>query len=81
MLAILPIATRLVLLFGPPELFLLAVLGLVIVSTASRGKTLRGLICGALGLPIAFIGYDDVTGSVSPPAALIFGMAFTSFQR
>jgi putative tricarboxylic transport membrane protein len=61
-LAILPIAARLVLLFGPPELFLLAVLGLVIVSTASRGKTLRGLITGCLGLLIAFIGYDDVTG-------------------
>src|SRR5579863_6747737 len=38
-LAILPIAKDLVLLFGPPELFLLAVLGLVIVSTASRGNT------------------------------------------
>jgi putative tricarboxylic transport membrane protein len=61
-LAILPIAKDLVLLFGPPELFLLAVLGLIIVATASRGKMLRGLIAGALGLMIAFIGYNDVTG-------------------
>ncbi len=61
-LAILPVAKDLVLLFGPPELFLLAVLGLIIVSTASRGKMLRGLIAGGLGLMIAFIGYNDITG-------------------
>jgi len=61
-LAVLPIAKDLVLLFGPPELFLLAVLGLIVVSTASRGKMLRGLIAGAFGLMISFIGYNDVTG-------------------
>src|SRR5256714_9871718 len=60
-LAILPIAKDLVLLFGPPELFLLAVLGLIVVSTASRGKMLRGLIAGVFGLMISFMGYNDVT--------------------
>jgi putative tricarboxylic transport membrane protein len=62
-LAVLPIAKELVLLFGPPEFFLLAVLGLVVVSTTSRGKMLRALLTGALGLMIAFIGYSDVTGT------------------
>jgi len=61
-LAILPIAKDIVLAFGPPEFFLLAILGLVIVSTTSRGKLLRGLITGAFGLMIAFIGYNDVSG-------------------
>ncbi len=61
-LAILPIAKDIVLLFGPPEFFLLAILGLVIVSTTSRGKLLRGLITGAFGLMVAFIGYNDVSG-------------------
>ncbi len=61
-LAILPIAKDIVLLFGPPEFFLLALLGLVIVSTTSRGKLLRGLITGAFGLMVAFIGYNDVSG-------------------
>src|SRR6185437_15856238 len=63
-LAVLPVAKQLVLLFGPPEFFLLAILGLVVVATTSRGKLLRGLITGGLGLMIAFIGYDDVTGEV-----------------
>ena len=61
-LAILPVAKEIVLLFGPPEFFLLALLGLVIVSTTSRGKLLRGLITGAFGLMVAFIGYNDVSG-------------------
>src|SRR5207253_11086000 len=61
-LAILPIAKDIVLLFGPPEFFLLAILGLVIVSTTSRGKLLRGLITGAFGLMVAFIGYNDISG-------------------
>jgi len=61
-LAVLPIAKQLVLLFGPPELFLLAVLGLVIVSTSTRGKFLRGLMTGCLGLLISFIGYNEITG-------------------
>src|SRR5579862_3337364 len=61
-LAILPIAKTLVLLFGPPEFFVLAMLALVTVATASRGKLLRGLITGALGLMISFVGYNDVVG-------------------
>src|ERR1700722_1494967 len=52
-LAVLPIAKQLVLLFGPPEFFLLAILGLVTVATTSRGKLLRGLITGGLGLMIS----------------------------
>src|SRR5271154_4068361 len=54
-LAILPIAKQLVLLFGPPEFFLLAIFGLVMVATASRGKLLRGLVSGGLGLMISYI--------------------------
>jgi putative tricarboxylic transport membrane protein len=63
-LAVLPVAKELVLLFGPPEFFLLAILGLVVVATTSRGKMLRGLITGGFGLIVAFIGYDNVTGDV-----------------
>ena len=63
-LAVLPIAKELVLLFGPPEFFLLAILGLVVVATTSRGKMLRGLITGGFGLMVAFVGYNNVTGDV-----------------
>ncbi|MEY4879119.1 MAG: hypothetical protein RJB62_588 [Pseudomonadota bacterium] len=62
-LVILPIATQIVLLFGPPEFFLIALLGLALVATTSRGKMLRALVTGALGLMIASIGYNAVTGT------------------
>jgi len=61
-LAVLPVAKQLVLLFGPPEFFLLAILALVTVAGAARGKLVRGLISGGFGLMIAFIGYNDVSG-------------------
>lgn len=61
---ILPISESLVMSFGPPEFFLLSLLALVMVASASRGKMLRGLIAGGVGLMIAFIGFDQVTGAV-----------------
>jgi len=64
LLAVLPLSKRLVLSFGPPEFFLLSILGLVMVATASRGKMLRGLVAGGVGLMIAFVGFDQVTGTV-----------------
>jgi putative tricarboxylic transport membrane protein len=61
-LLVLPVAKELVLLFGPPEFFLLAVFALLTVASASRGKLLRGLVGGGLGLMISYVGYSDVTG-------------------
>ena len=62
-LAVLPVAQQLVLLFGPPEFFLLAILALVTVAASLTGKMLRGLLTGGIGLMIATIGYDGVTGT------------------
>src|SRR5579872_7499156 len=42
-LAVLPVAKELVLLFGPPEFFLLAILALVTVASSLSGRMLRGL--------------------------------------
>ena len=61
-LIVLPIANDIVLLFGPPEFFLMSVFALIVVATASRGKMLRGLVTGAFGLMIAYIGYNDIAG-------------------
>lgn len=61
-LAVLPVASDIVLLFGPPEFFLMSLFALIVVASASRGKMLRGLVAGAAGLMVAFIGYNDVSG-------------------
>jgi putative tricarboxylic transport membrane protein len=65
LLVVLPIARQLVLAFGPPEFFLLSMLGLIMVATSTRrGRMIRGLVAAGLGLMIAMVGYDQVNGGV-----------------
>jgi len=64
LLLVLPMAKQLVLLFGPPEFFLLAIFGLVTIALSDSANLLRGLIAACLGLMLGFIGYDAVTGGV-----------------
>jgi putative tricarboxylic transport membrane protein len=61
-LAVLPLAHTLVFVIGPPEFFLLSVLGLLLVATISRGRLLRSLIAAGFGLMLATVGYSSVTG-------------------
>ncbi|MDK2824803.1 MAG: putative tricarboxylic transport rane protein [Clostridia bacterium] len=48
--------------FGSPEYFWLAIFGLTIISSLSEGNMVKGLLGGALGLLLATIGIDPVTG-------------------
>jgi Uncharacterized protein conserved in bacteria len=59
-----PIAKEVVLSFGPSEFFLLTVLGLTAIAVSVRGKLLRGLIAGCVGLLFAFVGSDAVSGNL-----------------
>ena len=62
LLAALPVAREVILFFAPQEFFMLAVLGLCAIAVSTEGKFLRGLIAAGLGLMLAFVGYDDVSG-------------------
>jgi putative tricarboxylic transport membrane protein len=63
-LAVIPLANELVMLFGPPELFLLAMIGLVLVATSSRGgRMFRAILSALVGLGLATVGYSDLAGS------------------
>lgn len=57
-----PIIRPMVMLFGPPEFFMLTVVGLVFIASLSRGQMLKGLIMGCLGLLTALIGIDPQAG-------------------
>ena len=48
--------------FTPPAYFALGVLGLSVIASLSGGSLLRGAIAGVLGLMIATIGTDPVSG-------------------
>jgi putative tricarboxylic transport membrane protein len=56
-----PILIELVLLFGPPEIFWLGVLGITIVSAVVGDRIISGLISGSLGLMFAMYGLNGVT--------------------
>ncbi|HEV3008962.1 MAG TPA: tripartite tricarboxylate transporter permease [Burkholderiales bacterium] len=61
----LPVVRPLVLTFGSPELFMLAIVGLAFIASLSshggRGM-LRGFLAGALGLFLATVGQDPQAG-------------------
>ncbi|MBE0585722.1 MAG: tripartite tricarboxylate transporter permease, partial [Desulfofustis sp.] len=64
LLMVAPVLAVFALSFGPPEYFLLAILGLVgIVSMADdENKLAKALISGMIGLIIALIGTDPISG-------------------
>jgi putative tricarboxylic transport membrane protein len=64
LIAVIPIMKSIVLLFGPPEYFMLAMMGLIAIAVSTGGQFLRGLIAGAFGLMLSFVGYDAVGGVV-----------------
>ena len=63
LLAVLPLARNIVLAFSYPEFFMIAISGLVMIATLTRGQTYKGLIAGGVGLLLAFIGLDPINGN------------------
>lgn len=47
---------------GAPEYFALGIMALSLVSIASKGETIKGIIMASLGLVLSAIGQDPVTG-------------------
>jgi putative tricarboxylic transport membrane protein len=62
LVAILPILEPIVLLFGSPETFFLALMGVAFIAVVGEGPMQKGLIAGALGIFLALFGYQSVTG-------------------
>lgn len=58
-----PPLSKLTLLFGSFEMFLLAIFGLSIIVGLSKGSMVKGLMSGALGVLLATIGIDSITGT------------------
>ena len=59
-----PLLASIALKFGPPEFFALGILGLSTISSIARESTLKGLISAALGLLVATVGTDVLTGNL-----------------
>jgi len=59
-----PIMRPLVLLFGSPQLFVIALMGIAFIGALSGSSLLKGLLAGGVGLMLAAIGVDPQTGSL-----------------
>lgn len=66
-----PLLARWALSFGPPETFALMLLGLTTVTGLTGGHALKGYISMVLGLMLAMVGFDIVSGD----ARYSFGIA------
>lgn len=62
LIAFIPLINRLILAFGPPEFFAMCIWGLSVIGAVSGKSMLSGLISGAIGLLISFIGLNPVFG-------------------
>ncbi len=60
--AAIPFVRPLVLAFGSPEFFMLALLGTTFVAALSGGAVLQGLVSAGLGFFLATIGLDPISG-------------------
>ena len=59
----LPAIRAVMLAVGPPEYFMMAIWGLSIIAMFSAGSIFKGLAAAGLGLLIAFIGMDPISGT------------------
>lgn len=59
-----PIMRPLVLLFGSPELFIIAIMGVSLIGTLAGASLAKGLLVGGVGLMLAAIGVDPQTGTL-----------------
>lgn len=62
LIAIMPVMRTVILSFGHPESFMLAVLGISFVSILGEGSLLKAFTAAAFGLVTALVGYDPITG-------------------
>ncbi len=62
LLVAIPVLRPLVLLLGPPEFFMLVMVGVAMVGALSGKAPVKGIIAGGLGLLISMVGIQMITG-------------------
>lgn len=62
-----PLIAKLTLAFGPAEKTTLALVGLVIIASVSGKNIMKGLLMGAFGMALAFLGTDPFSGQLRIP--------------
>lgn len=73
-----PVVTVIVLSFGSPEYFLVALLGIAMITVVADGAMLKGLVAGSFGLLLTTIGIAPMTANFRYPVhpLLYDGLSF-----
>lgn len=58
-----PLLAKFALRFGPPEFAVLGVMGLLLVIYLGQGSPVKGIISAGIGLLVATVGFDLITGT------------------
>lgn len=69
---LIPVAKPVILAFGSPEIFMMAVLGISFVAVLGRGSPVKALIAGAMGMTAAFIGFHSGTGALRYTGGMLY---------
>jgi putative tricarboxylic transport membrane protein len=70
--ASLPVLLTIILLFGPPEIFWLAIWGLTVISVVVKGSVLGGLISAGFGVLFSIHGFNRFTATVRWDYGFVF---------
>jgi putative tricarboxylic transport membrane protein len=62
-----PLVAKMTLAFGPAEKTTLALVGLIIIAPVSANNITKGLLMGALGMALAFLGTDPYSAQLRIP--------------
>jgi putative tricarboxylic transport membrane protein len=62
LMVLIPFMDKLTTLFHPSEFLALAILAIVLIGQMRARSVTKGLISGAVGLMVSFVGYDPITG-------------------
>lgn len=63
MIMLIPVMRPLVLMFAPPEFFMMAIVGITFIAVISGKSLLKGLVGGGFGLLLGLVGLDMATSS------------------
>jgi TctA family transporter len=67
-----PIARPIILAFGSPELFMMAVMGISFVAIESQRSTLKAFIAASLGIILSLVGFHHGTGALRYTGGIIY---------
>ena len=69
---LIPIARPIILAFGSPEMFMMAILGISFVSVLGRGSALKSFIAGVFGIMLAFVGFHSGEGTLRYTGSIVY---------